>query len=83
MQIYSTTEQNFLLGNIVVMRNGYFFLDFYRMTHQVVPKLSIQANVTAIMTLNREFGNNLMCHPEFMTVVLYLVSNVVKKSCFK
>ena len=28
------------------------------MTHQVVPKL-----YSAIQALNREFGNNLMCHP--------------------
>ena len=30
-------------------------------THQDVPKLSIQG--LSIPTLNREFGNNLMCHP--------------------
>ena len=37
----------------------------YRVTHQVVLKLSIQGlqYVTAIMALNQELGNNLMCHP--------------------
>ena len=40
----------------------------YRVTHQVVPKLRIQGLCNS-HNMNREFWNNLMCHPVHQLMV--------------
>ena len=62
--LYWDNNEYDLLVERTVTGIVYQRITVYRVTHQVVPKLSLfRAYVTAIQALNQEFGNNLMCHP--------------------